>query len=239
MNQENKNEDLEKPNPQKSVWYNKDYFDPSPGKVISGYDTGYSEKSMKLKFNLITHLIRRYCLAKLIRGGKEVKVLELGGAKGLLTKRLNKLPHTQAVNIDWSEYATQNCDPEAPTVRGDLQALPFPLETFDTLVSCDVFEHLLPENVDIVLEEAHRVLKPGGNAFFMVSIKTSYLPIEEKSHLTLEDINWWKRKFKQAGFITHKNLLTRVAATLTSIQPKLKSPMYPWPEGVFILSKPQ
>lgn len=228
------------PSPDTADWYDQRYFDPKgPRETKSGYDAGYTEKSMKFKFDFIAQLIYRYCLKEQTKKVKEIKVLELGGAKGLLAKRLNKFSKTTAINIDFSNYATQHRDPEAATVRGDLRALPFPNALFDTLVSCDVLEHLPPDNVDTALEEAYKVLKPGGNAFFMVSLKTAYSPIEEKSHLTLENRTWWLEKFRQKGFLSHENSITKATTALVFLQSKLKSPLLPWAEGIFILSKPE
>jgi SAM-dependent methyltransferase len=45
-------------------------------------------------------------------------------------------------------------------VRGDAEALPFRAQTFDAVVSLDLFEHLPGERAGI--EEAFRVLRPGG-----------------------------------------------------------------------------
>lgn len=48
----------------------------------------------------------------------------------------------------------------ARLVRGDAEALPFGAETFDAIVSLDLFEHLASDRAGI--GEAFRVLRPGG-----------------------------------------------------------------------------
>lgn len=64
-----------------------------------------------------------------------------------------------------SEYAPTHEQQEWlwPIPHADVCALDFPDQTFDAIVSCDVFEHV--PNLDAALSEAARVLRPGGRLF--------------------------------------------------------------------------
>lgn len=46
----------------------------------------------------------------------------------------------------------------------DGKTIPFESNSFDSVLSSEVFEHIF--NLDEILKEIHRVLKPGGNALF-------------------------------------------------------------------------
>ena len=53
-----------------------------------------------------------------------------------------------------------------PVVRGDARRLPFPDESFDLVMSTDMWEHI--EEDDLVAAEAARVLRPGGRLLVAV-----------------------------------------------------------------------
>ena len=48
----------------------------------------------------------------------------------------------------------------------DGEHIPFEDETFDSMISSEVFEHVI--NIEEIIKELHRVLKPGGNALITV-----------------------------------------------------------------------
>ncbi len=91
-----------------------------------------------------------------------VEVLEIGtGTGGLLHELLQRGVRVRGVEINPSLIA------ESRTWFGDLPvqlvsglALPFPDQSFDHVLSFDVFEHI--RNSDAHLREVSRVLRPGG-----------------------------------------------------------------------------
>jgi SAM-dependent methyltransferase len=80
------------------------------------------------------------------------RALDLGGGPGELHDPLTRLGY---------EYVNVDVEPSGPgAVVGDAHALPFEDESFELVVSSDSLEHFhTPQRA---LEEARRVLKPGG-----------------------------------------------------------------------------
>jgi len=90
--------------------------------------------------------------------GDGAMCLDLGCGNGEYRHPIEKLGYRWA-GIDFDH-------PDAP-VHADAHALPFPDDTFDVIVSLAVLEHV--QFPDIVLREAHRVLKPGGRIIASVA----------------------------------------------------------------------
>lgn len=90
-------------------------------------------------------------------------ILEIGSGNGNL---LNHFYH-QGYNIRGIEISLDRVQ-ESQELYGDLplsrvhsEVLPFPDNSFDIVMSFDVFEHI--QNSDRHLQEVHRVLKPNGS----------------------------------------------------------------------------
>ncbi len=107
----------------------------------------------------------RYKVAcdNLLKGGK---LLDVGCGDGYLMYLLKDY-YNLICGIDFDKSGIKlanqklldfkNCQP----LRSDCYILPFPDQTFDSVVIADVFEHL--ENPETCLKEISRVLKIGGN----------------------------------------------------------------------------
>ena len=99
------------------------------------------------------------------------RVLEIGCGTGnlaILIKRLH--PGTQVIGIDPDAKALaraqRKAGREALSVRldsGFAEELPYPDASFDRVLSALMFHHLGPEEKERTLDEARRVLKPGGS----------------------------------------------------------------------------
>ena len=109
--------------------------------------------------NLRLHL-RANSLAQLChhRRAKRLKVAEINSA-GNLHPFLQQLP-----GLRYSEYGSQN--PNVPSE--DLMKLSYPDTTFDYVITSETLEHV--PDVDVVLKEIHRILKPNGAHIFTVPI---------------------------------------------------------------------
>lgn len=102
---------------------------------------------------------------KLLNFKKEDKVLEIGSGPGILLDRLGLQYQFWGTGIDASFKAIEvaNRDkawPKNKYLVGDAQKLPFTKESFDKIITFDVWEHL--ENQKKALKEMMRVLKPNG-----------------------------------------------------------------------------
>ena len=97
------------------------------------------------------------------------RVLELGCGNGKTAEAL--LERGAAVTgLDFSRAAVDSCisryGDRAEFVQGDVRRLPFPDSSFDAVVAVHVLEHLTAEEFPGAVEEAFRVLRPGGRFYF-------------------------------------------------------------------------
>src|SRR5918995_4416076 len=101
----------------------------------------------------------------------EQRVLEIGCGTGnlaILIKRLH--PDAEVVGMDPDPKALARAQRKAGQMalsmqldRGFAEELPYPDASFDRVLSALMFHHLGPEEKERTLEEARRVLKPGGS----------------------------------------------------------------------------
>ncbi|OPX25693.1 MAG: hypothetical protein B1H05_03480, partial [Candidatus Cloacimonas sp. 4484_140] len=103
----------------------------------------------------------------------DVKILEAGCGLGGWVIYLKE----RGYDILGLEYETfiiersKQYDPEIPIIKGDINALDFPNDYFDSYISLGVIEHF-EEGPQKALSEAYRVLKPNGLAFITVPYLT-------------------------------------------------------------------
>lgn len=98
----------------------------------------------------------------------EVSILDIGCGAGFLTRFLSDLGH-RVSGIDLSESSLKMA--KEKDILGKIEycvgsgyALPYPDQTFDVVCAMDLLEHV--EMPQLVINEASRVLKPGGLFFF-------------------------------------------------------------------------
>jgi ubiquinone/menaquinone biosynthesis C-methylase UbiE len=99
------------------------------------------------------------------------RILEIGCGTGNLTILIKRLyPGAEVVGIDPDPKALaraqRKAGREALSVqlhRGFAEELPYPNASFDRVLSALMFHHLGPEEKEKTLDEARRVLKPGGS----------------------------------------------------------------------------
>jgi len=98
------------------------------------------------------------------------RVLDIGSGPGLMAAELAAAvgPEGRVDGIDLSDSMIaiakeqQHASSSAPVTftRGEALALPFAEETFDVVVSTQVYEYV--SDIPLALEQARRVLRPGG-----------------------------------------------------------------------------
>lgn len=151
-------------------------------------------------------------------------ILDAGCGTGAMSRRLQQWG--RVVSMDFSPLALQFSRRRGlnTLVGGDAMHLPFSADTFDTIVSMDVLEHI-PDDA-LTLQEFHRVLKPGGRILLTVP---AYPHLWSEHDVALMHFRRYLRpqlgeRFVQAGFCIEK--LSHTMTTLypvVSLQRKLNS----------------
>ncbi|HVO56220.1 MAG TPA: class I SAM-dependent methyltransferase [Dongiaceae bacterium] len=109
-------------------------------------------------------------------------VLEVGSGPGATTEELlRRAGRVTSLEYD-AAYASQlavryrtKSGARLTVVRGDAAALPFPDNTFSSVVAVLVLHHLRSRELqDRAFQEIHRVLRPGGN-FFAFEVRDGWL----------------------------------------------------------------
>ena len=114
-------------------------------------------------------------------------VLEIGYGVGWLLNELSKVAtDVQGIDLSESHFAlSSHRFRDTPNVQlqvASAEAIPFPDDHFDFVASYGVIHHA--EDDQRCYDEVHRVLKPGGRAFFMLYRKGG-------------PKYWWQKMFKQ------------------------------------------
>jgi 2-polyprenyl-6-hydroxyphenyl methylase/3-demethylubiquinone-9 3-methyltransferase len=97
-----------------------------------------------------------------------VKILDMGCGAGFLTHDMARQGH-EVVGVDLSERSLEVARKMDETGRidylmADVAKVPLPEGSFDAVCAMDILEHV--ENPRAVIQEASRLLKPGGLFFF-------------------------------------------------------------------------
>ena len=109
---------------------------------------------------------RRALVRRLVRGLPTGRALDVGCGSAGNTAVLRDLGW-QVTGLEYSPAAASLAHArDLPVVRGDARLLPFPDESFDLVMSTDMWEHI--EEDDVVAAEAARVLRPGGRLLVAV-----------------------------------------------------------------------
>jgi SAM-dependent methyltransferase len=99
-------------------------------------------------------------------------MLDHGCGRGHFSSMFSNLGY-QVASADILEYALSSLDSDKKAVC-NLAKLPYKDNTFDGVLSLDVFEHLRPSTMNSVINEIFRVLKPGG--VFLISFPGNRIP---------------------------------------------------------------
>ncbi len=107
---------------------------------------------------------RKKALSKLVIPENSL-ILDLASGPGELADLLGSRGH-RMISLDISrEMLLANRRNKTPKVQADCELLPFPEETFDTLVSAFGMRNF--PDLSRAFAEVSRVVKPGGSVFFM------------------------------------------------------------------------
>lgn len=173
-------------------------------------------------------------------------VLDLGCGEGELVaalwtlpvpahfqKRSGRLePYVRATGIDvseervrtarryanvWGDRSKARCVEGSCFVQGLLSDLPFANNSFNTIFTSHVLEHIAKPDLDLVLDEVRRILRGGPDSLFVALVSTvpehvgtrlrlgqihedhHFLDIQNL-HLTVEPGQWWRTFVETRGF---------------------------------------
>jgi len=136
------------------------------------------------------------------------RILDAGCGSGRVAKEMLEQGH-EVVGIDYLEsnvyYATLLV-PEGIFAQGDLrqdltESHDFVPESFDVIVSVEVYEHIPPEDSSAVLSNFLTLLKPGGK--LIISAPSKALPQSQLHYRHFDEQNF-KHELAEAGFdVTH------------------------------------
>lgn len=175
--------------------FGKDFFD-------GDRRTGYGGFSYDPRFwsPVIPDLIRHFDL----EAGDSV--LDVGCAKGfMLFDLVTRLPELRVGGIDISEYAVANAlELVVPFLQvGSADALPFPDDSFDVVISINTIHNLDLEGCRKALTEIERVSRRGA----FVTVDAFRNPAEEERMMqwnltakTILSVDDWIRLFDEVGY---------------------------------------
>lgn len=108
--------------------------------------------------------VRQRMLERMLRFQKNERVLDCGCGNGKFAL-WNCASAGLMVGLDPATLFADAALEEVNLVRGDARRLPFASGSFDKAFSIDVLEHLSRSDIEAMLGELRRVLRPGGRLF--------------------------------------------------------------------------
>lgn len=133
------------------------------------------------------------------------RVLDLGCGDGTLTFTIHQHGGEswgvdvtpEALTYAKSEFVSRNISPRF--VCASAYQVPFPDSSFDVVISSDVIEHV--QQPELLLQEAYRLLKPGGRAVISTPIRVTETPLDKmhvQEFFPTEYIDLVRRHFDSA-----------------------------------------
>lgn len=136
-------------------------FGPAKFKIMSVYTTEIASDELTSDNPIHQRLLKAYYVAQDMVGGE---LLEIGCGEGrgieLLTSKVNS--YSAVDKIDEVVVQLSEKYKEATIIQATIPPLPFEDNSFNSIVSFQVIEHIKDDAT--YLKEIHRILKPGGRA---------------------------------------------------------------------------
>ncbi len=169
--------------PREDFAHTTQYNEDEGGHILDYREVGPPLLSAKIKNDL---------LVDLLRPGPNDVILDLGCGNAKFAY-WNRRRCGRLLALDLAPWFADAALATVPLLRGDIRVLPLGNAAFDKLYSIDVFEHLTASDIARVLDEAARVLKPGGKLFLFSNTKErqtlSWAMMPQR-----EITNWLKRR---------------------------------------------
>lgn len=183
-------------------------------------------QNLILKVVGLPHLglrVRARRILPLLRGGEEKELLDAGCGFGLYSVTLARLGYrvtaidTDPKRIEAAETLKQSTGDRLTLRQADLRRLPFPDDSFDTILCTEVLEHIQEDTQ--ALSELSRVIRSHGRFILTVPSKKSVASSYEKEF-----------EHVRAGYSSEEisSLLEQNGFSLLSRQPYLHSRFGEW-----------
>jgi len=136
--------------------------------------------------------------------GLSGKVLDIGCGRGYFTKAFLDMKK-DIYGIDISDYAVSHPMPgcEGRIMKGDILDIPFKDDFFQWTFVWALMEHIPSDKIAQALREVARVAPL---SLMCIAIIYSDVPgqrefyqNEDSTHITIENMAWWKQRFDEAG----------------------------------------
>jgi SAM-dependent methyltransferase len=129
----------------------------------------------------------------LVQSFKPRFVVDFGCGRNLFMQHLRRLG-IDGLGVD---FAFPEADIVAPMHR-----VPVSAGIADVVTSFDALEHLLPEEVDEVLDEMRRIAVTEGRFVFSICTRESKTKVNgEGLHPTVKPRGWWLDRIKRVGMV--------------------------------------
>jgi ubiquinone/menaquinone biosynthesis C-methylase UbiE len=157
--------------------------------------------------NILNHFIKKYF-------PPGIKVLHAGCGSGQVDVDITKFLDITALDISENAlriYRRVNGE-ESKIVQGSIFNLPFSNETFDGLYNLGVMEHFTQEEINEILIEFRRVLKPGGRMVILIP------PVFGFTVFVLDSAHFILNKIFRMKIKLHPDEITRVKSRKHAIE---------------------
>lgn len=164
----------------------------------------------------------------------QLQVLDVGCGGGLLSEAFAKLG-CNVTGIDRSvptlSAAREHAENGGLSIRyleGSAEVLPFPPQQFDLVCCCDVLEHV--DDLDAVVGEIARVLKPGGIFLFDTinrTLRSKLIAIKlaqdwPLTRLIPQDVHVWEKFIRPDELVAAMEKYGLASSELTGLSPALR-----------------
>lgn len=120
-------------------------------------------------------------------------IVDFGCGRNLFMRHLRRLG-IDGLGVD---FAFPEADIVAP-----MHCVPVSAGIADVVTSFDALEHLLPEEVDEVLDEMRRIAAPGGRFVLSICTRESRTKVNgEGLHPTVKPRGWWLNRIGRVGTV--------------------------------------
>jgi SAM-dependent methyltransferase len=164
--------------------------------------------------------IQRRLLDRIAPGDRAWRVLDAGCGTGLTLSWVKRYTAREPIGLDRAAAGLQFCRGRghARLIQGDATELPFAIDRFDLVLSCDVIQHLPRPQGDVrALAEIARVLVPGGHLLLRTNSRCGYPEEEPEPDYHRYSLSELKGKLERAGLrpvkISYVNCLPALALT--------------------------